>query len=479
MGDRNQVQAIPLEFSRVGALATISEHHVTKLEWAKGVPIRDVAQALGLEIVGTNARCWRASNHTHADQTPSLGLDTNRNRWKCFVCDKRSASVVDLVIGVLSLDLSDAVKWMAEHFTVPADVVGTVTPRRISPDLDRVSFETIVKSGVWAQWTDSQRAIFGVLWAHQETDGTVKLGYGDILRFSGRVNRHTVVDTTRFFEAARLIDVRRAFKRQSVYVFLEHGRFLQLQRESLARFNAAPSSASSDNLVSNKDTRSNLVSVGTPPTQPKGKRVLVLGHQISEDEEQVLHLALARGFRLLPCKPRTKKPAVKNWQQLATGDALRLKKWIRAFPGANWAVAAGKDSGVFILDVDGDEGLESLRDLCSLAEFSISKLMASTLGVKTSRGLHLYFKWPSDGVPTSVKLLGAGLDVRGRGSYACCPPSTHESGAKYEWLAGEPNRPIAEAPTWLLAKIVGYIGRQRGCDDNPETWPAAKTERTQ
>jgi len=170
-----------------------------------------------------------------------------------------------------------------------------------------------------------------------------------------------------------------------------------------------------------------------------------------ESWEQVVRLA-TRGFRLFPCRPQSKIPHLKAWQKVATSDVAQLGQWFQKYPGANWAIATGAGSRVFVLDIDGDAGLSTLHQL--VAEHS-DEPQPDTLGVKTSRGFHLYFHQPGDGrIPNSIGTIGLGLDIRGDGGYAVCPPSLHPSGAAYEWLGGREDRPVQAAPLWLLARIA-------------------------
>ena len=151
------------------------------------------------------ARCWRVDNHKHDDRNPSLGLDTRKDRWRCFVCDGRSASTVDLVMGVRGCTVTEALRKMMEHFTAPTDLTGTTCRPAIGKRWISMS---IVASGLWASSTAAQRAILGVLWAHRASDGTVaSLGYDKILQLSGLRKRKTIAEATRFFEAVRLLDV--------------------------------------------------------------------------------------------------------------------------------------------------------------------------------------------------------------------------------------------------------------------------------
>ena len=161
-----------------------------------------------------------------------------------------------------------------------------------------------------------------------------------------------------------------------------------------------------------------------------------------ERDQQVLRLA-ERGWPVFPCRPRSKVPAV-SWTTEATRDPEWLRHWCHQVPSANWAIVTGPASGVFVLDVDGEAGLESLSRL------SESWRYLSTLGVRTPHGSHLYWKYPADRrVPNSQGRVGSGLDVRGSGGYVLAPPS-----AGYSWLSRFEGAPVAEAPAWLLELAV-------------------------
>jgi hypothetical protein len=49
----------------------------------------------------------------------------------------------------------------------------------------------------------------------------------------------------------------------------------------------------------------------------------------------------------------------------ATVDERQIEAWAAQWQSCNWAVATGSESGVFVLDVDGDVGLYE-RQSCSL-----------------------------------------------------------------------------------------------------------------
>src|SRR5579859_8132685 len=82
------------------------------------VPIKEVVQILGLHVKGRRIRCWRPGHRNH-DANPSIGIDVRRNKVKCFVCDSKQLSPIDLVTLRLGLTPVEATEWIADRFTVP------------------------------------------------------------------------------------------------------------------------------------------------------------------------------------------------------------------------------------------------------------------------------------------------------------------------------------------------------------------------
>jgi hypothetical protein len=67
--------------------------------------------------------------------------------------------------------------------------------------------------------------------------------------------------------------------------------------------------------------------------------------------------AAGRGWRLFPVKAGDKKPPLlKDWPAKASCDLSQLEEWARRFPGCNWGLACGPESGVYVLDIDGEAG---------------------------------------------------------------------------------------------------------------------------
>lgn len=115
----------------------------------------------------------------------------------------------------------------------------------------------------------------------------------------------------------------------------------------------------------------------------------------------------------------------------------------------NIGMVTGEPSGVWVLDIDGPEGVASLQKLIGLNE-----KLPPTLRHKTGGGgYHLIFELPAGFRPkTDSNILGEdfpGIDVRGVGGQIVLPPSRSCKGDYSAENELEPNF----APDWLLALV--------------------------
>ena len=132
---------------------------------------------------------------------------------------------------------------------------------------------------------------------------------------------------------------------------------------------------------------------------------------------------------IIPLQPRGKKAAIKRWTPYQTerASADQITRWWTANPEANIGLICGAISDLFVMDVDDEDALPALKD----AGFPLD-----TMRVRTSKGLHFYYKYPGYNIPT-VKQCLPGIDVRGDGGYVAAPPSEHESGHIYATVDGD------------------------------------------
>jgi len=149
-------------------------------------------------------------------------------------------------------------------------------------------------------------------------------------------------------------------------------------------------------------------------------------------------------------KQRGKHPRLGGWQQKATTDADEVRAWWSRWPRAGVGLATGSASRCWVLDLDGPEAGAWYE--AQVARHGLTR----TLGVHTSRGFHLYWRWSPDAMVRNaqgLKAVGApNVDVRGEGGYVCAPPTVHRSGHVYAWETqlGAFQREMVEAPAWLL-----------------------------
>lgn len=155
------------------------------------------------------------------------------------------------------------------------------------------------------------------------------------------------------------------------------------------------------------------------------------------------------GFYVFPCIEREKRPATPNGLKNASRDLDKIVTAWTARPHMNVAIRTGAESGIFVLDVDGDEGWDSLHRLEDEHEE-----LPSTLSVSTPRGgQHFYFLHPGWDLRNTAGFPASGLDLRGDGGYVLAPPSVGPGGRQYE--VDEQCQPVA-APEWLLGLVRSY-----------------------
>lgn len=152
----------------------------------------------------------------------------------------------------------------------------------------------------------------------------------------------------------------------------------------------------------------------------------------------------ARGWSVIPLQVKDKRPALTTWLEYQTTPAseAQIREWWQLMPDANVGLVTGQVSGIIVLDVDGDDGRQSL------GKFELP----TTLTSSTGKGNHYLFGYPGHETRNFARKL-PGLDLRGDGGYIVAPPSIHPSGRRYEW-ATSLETPLADLPEWLSDLIT-------------------------
>jgi len=156
-----------------------------------------------------------------------------------------------------------------------------------------------------------------------------------------------------------------------------------------------------------------------------------------------------RGLAVFPLAPRSKVPLRgTHGHKDATSDRAVVDAWWRQHPAANVAIATGRKSGLWVLDIDPRHGGE--ETLAKLV--AVNRPLPVTFETTTpSGGRHLYFALSAYDleIRRSVGRLGPGLDVLGEGGGVTAPPSVLRNGRRYRWCAVG-SRDMAPAPRWLI-----------------------------
>jgi len=136
----------------------------------------------------------------------------------------------------------------------------------------------------------------------------------------------------------------------------------------------------------------------------------------------------AKGFSIIPLKPRDKIPLIPSWTefQVERADREQLGEWWRTWPNANIGVLTGSISGgTYVIDTDSPEAATAIKPILGdMSEVGISA---------TGKGFHLWY-WHGGEALNNKAGIRPQIDFRGDGGYVVAPPSIHSSGKHYEWV---------------------------------------------
>ncbi len=171
--------------------------------------------------------------------------------------------------------------------------------------------------------------------------------------------------------------------------------------------------------------------------------------------------AARRGWFVFPLHPLSKRPSIKQWEQLATTDESRIKQWWPEDSTKNIAIACGP-SRIHVLDLDNAKGQAPPqqwaqathgRDVFTqLAAAARQPPPVPTHTVATpSGGLHLYYRAPRELLlRNTIARLGWRIDSRGHGGYVVAAGSQLAHG-HYRRIDDRPAIPL---PDWLTHMLV-------------------------
>jgi hypothetical protein len=178
-----------------------------------------------------------------------------------------------------------------------------------------------------------------------------------------------------------------------------------------------------------------------------------------------------RGWRVLPvhwitssgtcscggrpgCKPG-KHPRISGWNALASSAGADIWEWWQNWPAANTGVATGRESGIWVLDIDPDHGGNVTLAALLAAHGPLPATRAHRTG---SGGTHYVWTCPGgfDVPRTAGNVLGQGIDTLGEDSFMVAPPSVSGKGP---YTVTDDRDPVP-APGWLLQPLREHAARK-------------------
>lgn len=151
--------------------------------------------------------------------------------------------------------------------------------------------------------------------------------------------------------------------------------------------------------------------------------------------------AHARGWVLIPVAGNAKVANVAGWNTWTLADSEDYARELND-ETLNIAIKTGRDSGVFVVDIDPKHG----GSLAELAQRCGGAIPSTRIHRTPSGGWHVFFKYPDFEVTNSAGRLAKGIDVRGNGGYVVAPTSNVD-GKDY---SVEDDFDVSEAPRALL-----------------------------
>ncbi len=172
-------------------------------------------------------------------------------------------------------------------------------------------------------------------------------------------------------------------------------------------------------------------------------------HRALDDINLAVALTYARaGIPVFPCDAR-KRPLTPRGHHDATTDPDTIRRWWTRWPDALVGIPTGPDSGVWVLDVDGETGRQSLNKLMACLGVETIVDLTPCVSRTPSGGLHLIFRLqPGERPRNRARDIGAGLGTRGvkaegtSAGYFIAPGSLLLDGRRYELVDAATLQPI-------------------------------------
>ncbi len=204
------------------------------------------------------------------------------------------------------------------------------------------------------------------------------------------------------------------------------------------------------------------VKTGAAPNITQTKPIPYLPTQTESPDMLEWALAYAQaGIPVFPVDSVNKKPLIKDYLKNASTNREVISKWWTRWAHAGIGCVPAR-ANLVAIDLDGEEGIEALNDWIAKHGPAFTETVKARSG-REGWGEHLFFSTGGRYISASNGKVAPGVDVRGVGGYLVLPPSLHQSGRRYTWLAsfGPHERPPLCLPDWLAEKLMQAEGRSR------------------
>ena len=164
---------------------------------------------------------------------------------------------------------------------------------------------------------------------------------------------------------------------------------------------------------------------------------------INQNLEMALKYRQELKWSVIPIKPKSKEPLF-QWKeyQKRFPPIEQVKKWWTENPHAGIGVVCGKISNLVVVDIDGENGNETLKSNEIFLDDQPTPVS------KTYRGHQYFYSYPEDDPIKSFSFDGG--EIRSDGNYVCVDPSIHPEGIPYNWLIS----PFDSKPVILSKELV-------------------------
>ncbi len=128
---------------------------------------------------------------------------------------------------------------------------------------------------------------------------------------------------------------------------------------------------------------------------------------------------------------KAKSPKVTGWQEKATVNESRIRRWSRQFPDCLFAMLTGPVAGFSVIDLDRHGEKDGFK---AVAEMRV--VLSSQICVRTAGGGEHHFYDAAD-VPSTSGVIAPGVDTKGEGGYVLIPGTTLPDGRTYSFAKGD------------------------------------------